>query len=147
MDVLLVAAKKAKIRDYTNLLTTAGLNPVVVDIDVFALENEYEMTTADDIGVVALVDIGATTMNINILKAGYTMFQRDIAIGGNRYTSTIQKELHVGYDQAEALKLGVGVTISVIKKTSCPSWLGSVKKWPRRFSARSSFSVPRRRMK
>src|SRR5215467_6808736 len=104
MDVLLVAAKKAKIRDYTNLLTNAGLNPVVVDIDVFALENEYEMTTADD------VDIGATTMNINVLKAGYTMFQRDIAIGGNRYTSTIQRELHVGYDQAEALKLGVGMT-------------------------------------
>jgi hypothetical protein len=31
-------------------------------------------------------------------KAGYTMFQRDIVIGGNRYTSTIQKELNVGYD-------------------------------------------------
>ena len=46
MDVLLVAAKKAKIRDYTNLLTNAGLNPVVVDIDVFALENEYEMTAS-----------------------------------------------------------------------------------------------------
>src|SRR5262249_62083965 len=59
---------------------------------------------------VALVDIGATTMNINILKAGHTLFQRDIAIGGNRYTSTIQKELNVGYDQAEALKLGLGVT-------------------------------------
>jgi type IV pilus assembly protein PilM len=110
MDVLLVAAKKAKIRDYINLLTNAGLNPVVVDIDVFALENEHEMATADDVGVVALVDIGATTMNINILKAGYTLFQRDIAIGGNRYTSTIQKELNVGYDQAEALKLGLGVT-------------------------------------
>jgi type IV pilus assembly protein PilM len=109
MDVLLVAAKKAKIRDYTNLLTNAGLNPVIVDIDVFALENEYEMTSADEAGVVALVDIGATTMNINVLKAGCTLFQRDIAIGGNRYTSTIQKELNVGYDQAEALKLGVGV--------------------------------------
>jgi len=110
MDVLLVAAKKAKILDYTNLLTTAGLNPVVVDIDVFALENEYEVTTGEDVGVVALVDIGATTMNINILKAGYTLFQRDIAIGGNRYTATIQKELKVSYDQAEALKMGVGMT-------------------------------------
>src|ERR671924_2254574 len=110
MDVLLVAAKKAKIRDYTTLLTNAGLNPVVVDIDVFALENEYEMTTGVDGGVVALVDIGATTMNINILKAGYTLFQRDIAIGGNRYTGTIQKELKVSYDQAEALKMGIGVT-------------------------------------
>lgn len=109
MDVLLVAAKKAKIRDYTNLLTAAGLNPVVVDIDVFALENEYEATMGQDPDVVALVDIGATTMNINILQAGYTLFQRDIAIGGHRYTAAIQKELHVSYEQAEALKMGVGI--------------------------------------
>src|SRR5215471_8735974 len=109
MDVLLVAAKKDKIRDYTNLLTTAGLNPVVVDIDVFALENEYELAIGQGEGVVALVDIGATTMNINVLKAGSTLFQRDIAIGGNRYTAAIQKELKVSYDQAEALKMGVGL--------------------------------------
>jgi len=109
MDVILVAAKKAKIRDYTSLLTAAGLNPVVVDIDVFALENEYEVATGPEAGVVALVDIGATTMNINILKAGSTLFQRDIAVGGNRYTATIQKEFQVSYDQAEALKMGVGL--------------------------------------
>jgi len=58
--------------------------------------------------VVALVDIGATTMNIHILKAGATLFQRDIALGGQRYTTTIQQELRVSYEQAEALKLGVG---------------------------------------
>jgi type IV pilus assembly protein PilM len=110
MEVLLVAAKKAKIRDYTNLLTAAGLNPVVVDIDVFALENEYEVATGQEAGVVALVDIGATTMNINILKAGYTLFQRDISIGGNRYTTAIQKDLNMSYDQAEALKMGIGVS-------------------------------------
>jgi type IV pilus assembly protein PilM len=109
MDVLLVAAKKAKIRDYTNLLAAAGLNPVVVDIDVFALENEHEVTTGQEAGVVALVDIGATTMNINILRAGSTLFQRDIAIGGYRYTAAIQRELNLGYDQAEALKMGIGV--------------------------------------
>ena len=109
MDVLLVAAKKDKIRDYTNLLTAAGLNPVVVDIDAFALENAYEVATGQKAGVVALVDIGATTMNINILKAGATLFQRDSAIGGNRYTATIQKELKVSYDQAEALKMGIGM--------------------------------------
>src|SRR5262249_23353703 len=57
MDVLLVAAKKAKIWDYTNLLTNAGLNPVVVDIDVFPLENEYEMTTPDNVRFLAPVAI------------------------------------------------------------------------------------------
>ena len=110
MDVLLVAAKKDKIRDYTSLLTAAGLNPVVVDIAVFALENEYEVATGQEASVVALVDIGATTMNINILKGGTTLFQRDIAIGGQRYTAAIQKELQVSYEEAEALKMGVGLT-------------------------------------
>ena len=109
LDVLLVAAKKAKIRDYTSLLTAAGLNPVVVDIDVFALENAYEVSVGQEDGVVALVDIGATTMNINILKAGSTLFQRDIAIGGNRYNAAIQKALQVSYEEAEALKMGVGM--------------------------------------
>lgn len=110
MDVLLVAARKEKIRDYTNLLLASGLNPVVVDIDVFALENEFEVMHGYESGVIALVDIGATTMNINILKSGQTLFQRDIAIGGNRYTAMIQKELQVSYDQAEGLKMGVGFT-------------------------------------
>ena len=109
MDVLLVAAKKAKIRDYTNLLTAAGLNPVVVDIEAFALENAYEVATGQEAGVVALVDIGATTMNINILKAGSTLFQRDIAIGGQRYTTAIQRAFKVSYEQAEALKMGLGM--------------------------------------
>lgn len=108
MDVLLVAAKKDKIRDYTQLLTAAGLNPVVVDIAAFALENAYAVATGQEAGVVALVDIGATTMNINILQAGLTLFQRDIAIGGQRYTATIQQELKVSYEQAEALKMGLG---------------------------------------
>ena len=110
MDVLLVAAKKATIRDSTSLLMAAGLNPVVVDIDAFALGNAYEVATGQEAGVVALVDIGATTMNINILKAGTTLFQRDIALGGQRYTATIQQELQVSYEQAEALKLGIGMS-------------------------------------
>lgn len=108
MDVLLVAAKKAKIDDYTRVLTEVGLTPVVVDIDVFALENEYEAVAGADEGVVALVDIGASTMNINVLKNGLSVFQRDITLGGNRYTAAIQKELNVSYDQAEGLKMGIG---------------------------------------
>ena len=110
MDVLLVAARKTKIQDHAALLTSAGLHPVVMDIDVFALENEFETTQSREPGVTALVDIGASTMNINILKNGLTLFQRDIAIGGNRYTAAIQKKFGINYDQAEALKMGVGFT-------------------------------------
>lgn len=108
LNVILVAAKKSKVDDYTSLLLEAGLQPVLVDTDVFAIENEYEMNNEIDDRVVALVDIGASTMNINVLKGNVTMFQRDIAIGGNRYTAALQREFGVDYDKAEALKMGVG---------------------------------------
>jgi type IV pilus assembly protein PilM len=110
IDVLLVAAKKSKVDDYTSLIVEAGLHPVVVDTDIFALENEYELNNEIEDKIVALIDIGASTMNINILKGNTTTFQRDIAIGGNRYTAALQKEFNLSYEQAEALKMGVGFT-------------------------------------
>jgi type IV pilus assembly protein PilM len=110
IDILLVAARKSKVDDYVSLIRESGLRPIVVDTDIFALENEFEINNDTEESVVALVDIGASTMNINVLKGSVTMFQRDIAIGGNRYTSAIQKELNVDYEQAEALKMGVGFT-------------------------------------
>jgi type IV pilus assembly protein PilM len=111
IDVLLVAARKSKVDEYVGLIIESGLNPIVVDTDVFALENEFEINN-DSIEdkAVALIDIGASTMNINVLKGNVTMFQRDIAIGGNRYTAALQKEFSVSYEQAEALKMGIGFT-------------------------------------
>jgi type IV pilus assembly protein PilM len=110
MDVVLVAARKSKLEDYTSLLAEAGLNPVIVDIDVFAIENGYEASVTANEGVVALIDIGASAMNINVLKDGITMFQRDIMIGGNLYNAAIQRQFSVDYAEAEALKMGVGFT-------------------------------------
>lgn len=116
VDVLLVAARKSKVGDYQDLLIEAGLHPIVIDTDIFALENEFEMNNeGDNHLVVALVDIGASTTNINILKGNVTLFQRDIAIGGNLYTSTIRKELSVTYEQAENLKKGIGFDAKVGK--------------------------------
>ena len=111
MDVLLIAARKSKMEDYISLLNEAGLNPVIVDSDVFALENGYELNNDDEESrIVALVDIGASAMNINILKDGVTLFQRDIAMGGNHYTAAFQQEFDISYEEAEALKMGVGFT-------------------------------------
>jgi type IV pilus assembly protein PilM len=111
MDVLLIAARKSKMEDYMSLLHEAGLNPVIVDSDVFALENGYEINhDEEDSRIVALVDIGASAMHINILKDGVTLFQRDIATGGNHYTAAFQHEFDISYEEAEALKMGVGFT-------------------------------------
>ena len=107
MDVLLVAVKKDKISDYTSAITQAGKSPQVVDVDVFALQNCYEVNYGLDPGqIVALLNVGASIMNINIIKGGSSIFNRDIALGGNQYTDAIQKELNLSFEQAEALKRG-----------------------------------------
>lgn len=112
MDVLLVAAKKDKINEYVSVTREAGLNPVIVDVDAFALENMYEINYETPAGKnIALVNIGATTININILKDGVSIFTRNSSIGGNLISETIQRELGVSYDDAERLKAGEAVEI------------------------------------
>ncbi len=110
MNILLVAAKKDKIIDYQSVITQAGRNPVVMDIDAFALQNCYEANYGVEPGrVVALVNIGASQANINVIKGEQSIFTRDITtIGGNQYTDALQKELNVSFDQAENLKQGQG---------------------------------------
>ena len=107
MDVLLVAAKKDLIDDYTHVLTEAGLSPMVMDVAAFAVENAFGANY--DSGrdeVVALVNIGAQTANINILSGGMPAFTRDISTGGNQFTEEIQKALSISFDEAERIKLG-----------------------------------------
>src|SRR5687767_10366839 len=107
MDVLLVAVKKDKISDYTSAISQAGKTPSIVDVDVFALQNCYDINYGIDAGrVVALLNVGASIMNINIVKGPVSIFNRDIAVGGNQYTDAIQKDPNLSFEQAEALKRG-----------------------------------------
>ena len=99
MDVLLVAAKKEKIADYTSVISQAGRVPVVVDVDAFALQNAYEVNYGPQPGaVVVLLNAGASAININILSGDQSLFTRDISIGGNAYTEAVQKELNLPFD-------------------------------------------------
>jgi type IV pilus assembly protein PilM len=107
MDVLLVAAKKEKIADYTGVISQAGRTPVVVDVDAFALQNAYEMNYAPESGsVVVLLNAGASAININILSGDQSLFTRDISMGGNAYTEAVQKELGLTFEHAEQAKRG-----------------------------------------
>jgi type IV pilus assembly protein PilM len=107
MDVLLVAVKKDKIGDYTSVITQAGKTPALVDVDAFAVQNAYEVNYPVEPGrVVALVNIGASVTNVNVLSGGNTIFWRDISFGGNQYTDAIQKQLSLGFEQADTLKRG-----------------------------------------
>jgi type IV pilus assembly protein PilM len=121
MDVLLVAVKKDKISDYTSVINQAGKNAQLIDVDVFSLQNCYELNYGVDPGrVVALLNVGASIMNINILRGHTSIFNRDIAVGGNQYTDAIQKDLNLSFEQAEALKRGSRV------EGSSPDSLGPI---------------------
>ena len=110
MDVLLVAAKKEKIADYTGVIAQAGRSAVVVDVDAFALQNAFEVNYGIEPGqVVVLLNAGASATNINILQGDQSVFTRDISIGGNAYTEALQKELNLPFEQADQLKRGEAV--------------------------------------
>jgi len=107
MDVLLVAAKKDMINDYTSVCAEAGLAASVVDVDAFAVQNAYEASYELPPGeTMVLINVGAAVTNINILANGTTTFTRDVTMGGNSFTEEIQKQLNISYDEAEALKVG-----------------------------------------
>ena len=107
IEILLVAVKKDKVNEYVNLFSELGLKPLIVDVDVFAIENAYEYNYGIQEGeIVALIDMGAGMTNINILEEGVTTFTRDIYFGGNNYNQAIREEYNISYQLAERLKLG-----------------------------------------
>jgi type IV pilus assembly protein PilM len=106
MAVLLVASKRDIINDYVALFNEAGMILAVVDVDSFAVQNAFEMNhDAETEEVLALINIGASIMNINVIKDGISLFTRDVQMGGNLYTEEIQKQLGVSSSDAESMKI------------------------------------------
>lgn len=109
-DVMLVAVKREKILNHTNVLSQAGKVPTVVDYDGFAVSNAFEANydvPSDQLS--ALLNVGASIMNIVIGRGGNPLFTRDVSVGGNQYTDTLQKELDLSFEDAEKLKQGFDV--------------------------------------
>src|SRR4030066_644601 len=110
MDVILVAVKKDVINEYLSVVKEAGLTPLIVDVNSFALENIYVINYEIEPGRhIAIVNIGASTINMNILKGGVSVFTRDSAVGSNLHTEALQREFNLTYETAERLKRGEAV--------------------------------------
>jgi type IV pilus assembly protein PilM len=105
MDVMLVAAKKDMVEDYVSLLEFAGLNPVILDVDAFALQNSFEVCSDSVEGCFALVNVGAEELGINAVKNGVSIFTRDSSYGGSQITEAIMSKFNVSFDDAEKMKL------------------------------------------
>ncbi len=132
-DVMLVAAKKEIVDDYLEMLRSLNLIPIIVDVDGFALENAYEYNYHKNENV-ALVDIGASKMSINILSQGISVVARDIIVGSRQLTEQIQNVFDIEFEEAEALKLGSTqddekrAEIEDIFSTTCTQWILEIKK-------------------
>ena len=110
MDVILVAVKKDIINEYIAAVREAGLTPVIVDIDSFALENMYGINyQIEPEKNVALLNIGASTINMSILKGGISVFTRDSSLGSNLHTEALRREFNITYENAERLKRGESI--------------------------------------
>lgn len=106
--VMIAACKKERLNNIKQAIQLAGKQPVVIDVDTFALQNCYEVNYQPEKDtVVTLLNIGASTMNVNIVKGNQSLFTRDLTIGGSQFTDILQKNLGFSYQQAEAVKRGV----------------------------------------
>ncbi|MGD8389520.1 MAG: type IV pilus assembly protein PilM [Desulfobacteraceae bacterium] len=110
MDVMLVAAKKDMVEDYVSLLQLAGLNPMILDVDAFALQNAFEVSLEATDGCFALVNVGAEELGINAVKNGVSIFTRDSSYGGSQVTEAIMSKFNISFEEAEKIKLTGAVT-------------------------------------
>jgi type IV pilus assembly protein PilM len=106
MNVFLVAAKKEMVNDYINLVTMAGLNPCIIDVEAFALQNIFEINYDLKDENIALIDIGASKTSLNILKGPNSVFMRDVSLGCAQVNQKIISLVNCSFDESESVKLG-----------------------------------------
>lgn len=124
MKVLLVAAKKTLIEEHINLLQSVGLSPVVVDVDFLSLGNAFElrnlMLGINDNEVRALVDIGASKTDINIMRGNISCFQREIFMAGNDLTDAVAKRFGEDPKDVEKMKKDPGGALESMQDAMLP---------------------------
>jgi len=114
--VLIAACKRERIDNIKQAIQLAGKSPVIIDVDTFALQNCYEVNyNPTESDVVTLLNIGASTMNVNIVKGTRSLFTRDITVGGSQFTDVLQRSLGLNFAQAEAVKRGVADAVDGVE--------------------------------
>ncbi|NNE66710.1 MAG: type IV pilus assembly protein PilM [Pyrinomonadaceae bacterium] len=126
-SVMIAACKKERLDNIKQAIQLSGKAPVVIDVDTFALQNCYEVNYQPDPSqVVTLLNIGASTMNVNIVQGTQSLFTRDITVGGSQFTDILQKSLGYSFEQAEAVKRGVAEAMEDVEEKSIEPLMNNV---------------------
>lgn len=123
MDVMLVAVRRGFVEDHVSMLRSAGINPSVIDVDVFALTNAFGVLgpQGGSDGAVALVDIGAAKSWVAIVQGDRLLFQREIYLAGNEISDAIIRTFNENAEDVEAIKLNPGDTLEALLDASMPA--------------------------
>lgn len=107
LNILLVAAKKDRIQERIKLVEDAGLSINIVDVDSFALANAFCMNfpTLSEEKTTAILNIGASSTNLSILRGSIISFVRDSGTGINDFNAAIAKSLGVSPESADELRI------------------------------------------
>jgi len=111
LDILLVAAKKDKIANYSNVINQARKNLDAIEVDVFALQNALELNYPEIFNnkTISIINLGANITNVIIIEKGIPQLFRDLSIGGSFFTENLSKDLSISFDDAEKLIKGLPV--------------------------------------
>jgi len=114
VEVLIAASRKEKVEDRVAVVEAAGLKALVVDVESFATQAAYELIEhqlpqSGKDQTIAIVDIGAAMMHINIVRDGVQVYAREQAFGGNQLTQDIQRKFSLSAEEAEAAKRNGGL--------------------------------------
>ena len=109
VEVLIAASRKDKVEDRVAVAQAAGLKAVIVDVESLAIESALELVCrqlprggADQ--VIALVDIGASVMNVTMFRNGQSIYSREQAFGGSQLTQDIARQYGMSFEEAESAK-------------------------------------------
>lgn len=109
IEVLIAASRKEKVEDRVAAAEAAGLKPVVMDVESYAVLSAFELIEKQfpDGGkgqIIALVDVGANVMNLTVLRNDQQLYAREQAFGGNQLTQDIARHYGMSFEEAEAAK-------------------------------------------
>ncbi|WP_164502773.1 pilus assembly protein PilM [Nitrosomonas oligotropha] len=111
VEVLIAASRKEKVEDRVAAALAAGMKTVIVDVEPYAAQAAFELTLRQLPGggkdqVIALVDIGATVMKVNVLLNDESLYTRDQHFGGDQLTQEIHNQFNLSLEESEAAKRG-----------------------------------------
>ena len=109
VNVLIAACRKEIVDDYLAVTQGAGLTPMIIDIETYAMENAYSLIARHLAGggmekTIAVIDVGATTTNINVMHDNRSVYTRDHTFGGRQLTEEIQRRYGLSYEEAGLAK-------------------------------------------